>query len=74
LNAERAFAELLSQMHREQCEVIDARPEPDGPQGYSGSQVSYYQVTSRGAGGQARHDRMVVKQASLLERRLSTTC
>jgi len=70
LNAERAFAELLSQMHREQCAVIDARPEPDGPQGYSGSQVSYYQVRSRGAGGQARQDRLVVKQASLLERRL----
>ena len=70
MNAERAFAELLSQMHREQCEVIDARPEPDGPRGYSGSQVSYYQVRSRGASGQARQDRLVVKQASLLERRL----
>jgi aminoglycoside phosphotransferase (APT) family kinase protein len=69
-NAERAFAELLSQIRREQCEVIDTRPESNGPQGYSGSQVSYYQVTSRGVDGQVRQDRLVVKQASLLERRL----
>src|SRR5688572_967373 len=57
-------------MHLEQSELIDARSERDGPQGYSGSQVSYYQVRSRGAGGQIRQDRLVVKQASLLERRL----
>ena len=44
--------------------------EPAGPQGYSGSQVRYYAVSSRDAQNETHHDRLVVKHASQLERRI----
>ena len=68
LNA--AFEALLSQMDGSPRAVVEVQEEPAGPQGYSGSQVRYFRVTSVDSSGGARDDRLIVKRASLLERRI----
>ena len=70
MNLEPAFAELLSRLHGTPCYVVESARAPAGPQGYSGSEVAYYAVTSAEAGGEMHHDQLVVKQAALLERQL----
>jgi hypothetical protein len=64
-------AALLAQIHAEPRTVTEVVPEPAGPQGYSGSEVGYYRVASTDPRGAACHDRLVVKQASLQERRIT---
>jgi hypothetical protein len=63
-------AALLAQVHGEPRTVTAVVTEPGGPQGYSGSEVAYFQVASTGPDGAIHHDRLVVKQARLQERRI----
>lgn len=70
MNADRAFEQLLHRIHGEPHAVVAVSERRGGAQGYSGSQVSYFDVTSTSPNGAAHHTPMVVKNASLLERRI----
>ncbi len=61
---------FLSQLAQERRVVTDVRERSEGPQGYSGSQIRYYDVLSRDPQGRIRHDAVVSKNAVLLERRI----
>ena len=65
-----AFEHLLHQIHGAHCVIETIQEQPGGPQGASGSQVRYFNVTSTDPQGVAHQDRLVTKAASLLERRI----
>ena len=65
-----AFEQLLEQMHGERRTLLDIQEQTQGPQGFSGSQIGYFSVTSEDAHGSIRHDSLVTKSASLLERQV----
>ena len=70
MNDERDLAALLARLHGEPRTVVDVRQQPGGPQGYSGSLIRYLDVASQEAGGAVTRDQVVVKLASLQERRI----
>lgn len=71
MSVEAASEQLLAQIYGETRRVTAVEEQPGGPQGYSGSQIRYFDVDSLDARGAAYRDRLVVKQASRLERRIA---
>lgn len=65
-----AFEQLPHQMYGERRVLIDMREQPNGPQGFSGSQICYFTLTSADQQGAIHYDSVVTKSASLLERRV----
>jgi hypothetical protein len=66
----REMERLLTRLHGERCTVTAISERAQGPQGYSGSRIRNYDVTSRDAPGNVRVDQVVSKDAVLLERRI----
>jgi hypothetical protein len=64
------IALFLSRLYGEPRTVEGVRERPEGPQGYSGSQIRYYDVDSRDAQGRGHQDTVVSKAAVRLERRI----
>lgn len=66
----QAFEQLLHQIYGERRVLVDIQEQPDGPQGFSGSQICYFTLTSEDPQGAIHNDSVVTKSASLLERRV----
>lgn len=64
------IGKLLAKMHGESRDIQDIHEQGDGPQGYSGSRIRYFDVTNRDARGVLHTDRVVSKTAVLFERRV----
>lgn len=67
---QKHFEALLEQAHGEHRTILEIQEQPQGAQGYSGSQVCYFAVASRDSHGNVHSDTLVTKSASLLERRI----
>lgn len=65
-----AFEQLLYGICGERRLILDIQEQPAGPQGFSGSQISYFTVTTKDSQGTIHHDSLVTKFASLMERRV----
>lgn len=65
-----AFEQLLEQIYGERRMIMDIQEQTGGPQGFSGSQVCYFNVTSKDSQGTVHHDSLVTRSASLTERRV----
>ncbi|MBN1402700.1 MAG: hypothetical protein JXA74_17800 [Anaerolineae bacterium] len=61
---------FLQQLCGVRRSIVSIRERPAGAQGYSGSQVRYYDVRSRDPQGRTHHETVVSKAACLLERRI----
>ena len=61
---------LLHLIHGERRDLLNLTELPDGEQGASGSRIRYYLATSAGEHGQQHEDRIVVKDATQMERRV----
>lgn len=70
MNDQRTIEALLARVHGEPRTVLAVREQPGGPQGYSGSLLRYLEVASCDPQGTTALERVVVKQASLQERRI----
>jgi hypothetical protein len=64
------FEQLLCEIHGEHRVILEIQERPDGPQGYSGSQVCYFTVENKDPHGATHQDDLVTKSATLLERRV----
>lgn len=65
-----AFEQFLFGMYGERRVLVDVQEQSDGPQGYSGSQICYFDLASENPQGAIYSDSVVTKSASLLERRV----
>ena len=64
------IARFLSALHGESLSPVEIVERAGGEQGYSGSAIRYYDVTSRDVRGALRRETVVSKDAVLLERRI----
>ena len=64
------IARHLSELHGESLSPVEIVKRAGGEQGYSGSAIRYYDVTSRDVRGALRRETVVSKDAVLLERRI----
>lgn len=70
MESRSAFEQLLYQIYGERRIVVDIQEQSNGPQGFSGSQISYLTVTTKNTLGNVYQDSLVTKSASLLERQV----
>lgn len=70
LETRLAFEHLLHQLTHDQRVVLAIHEQPAGPQGASGAQIRYFDVTSTDPRGAPYHDTLVTKEATLRERRI----
>ncbi len=70
MESHSAFEQLLYQIYGERRIVVDTQEQCNGQQGFSGSQVSYFTVTTKDTQGKVHQDSLVTKSAALLERQV----